>query len=177
MSKRIRKPFLFVVVAVALATTTTCFISVLHKPLPASPTLAFTGRDPYPRYRAAGFYITNRAARSILLWHVHVEAMVDGAWKTLSEEGPEFSGALETGQPEFKLSFSPVMEPSERRKIVVHWPEDLPWRVAVEYSFKLHGVSAVVDKCKTAWRTRTLKYWQGGGWSQLYRVTSEQVRR
>jgi hypothetical protein len=175
MLKRIRKPLLFVLVAVALAATTTCFVSVLHEPLPSSPTLAFTGREPGQPYRAAGFCITNRAASSILLWHVHVEAMVDGAWKTLSEEGPEFSCWLEAGQS--KISFSPVLEPSERRKLVVHWPEDLPWRVTVEYSRKFHGVSAVVAKCQLVWRIRTLKRWQGGGWSRLYRVTSEEVKR
>jgi hypothetical protein len=175
MSRRIPKLFLFVLVAVLLAATTTCFVSVLHEPLPASPTLAFTGREPGGTYRAAGFYITNRGPRSILLYQVHVEAVVEGAWKTLSEEPPEFSTCLEPGQS--KLNFSPVLEPNDHRKIIVHWPEDCPWRVGVQYYKKRRGVNAVFAKCQVAWRDRTLKHWHEEVLNGPYRLTSEEVRR
>ncbi len=175
MSRRIRKLFLFVLVAVFLPAATTCFVSVLHEPLPASPTLAFTGREPGVAYRAAGFYITNRCPRSIFLQQVHVEAMVEGAWKTLSEEPVEFSPCLEPGQS--KLNFSPVLEPKDHRKIIVHWPEDCPWRVAIQYYKYRRGVDALVGKCRFAWRNRTLKYWHGEALNGPHLLKSEEVRR
>ena len=175
MSRRIPKLFAFVLAAVLLAAAATCLVSILHEPFPGSPTLAFTGREPGPAFRAAGFYITNRCPRSIFLWQVHVEAIVEGAWKTVAEEPLEFSPCLEPGQS--KLNFSPVLEPKDHRKIIVHWPEDCPWRVAIQYYKYRRGVNALVAKCQWAWRNRTLKHWHDKVLNGPYVLMSEEVKR
>jgi hypothetical protein len=113
-------------------------------------------------YRAAGFYIINRCPRSLFLRQVHVETMVEGAWKILAEE---------------PLVFSPVVEPNDHRKIIVHWPEDCPWRVAVQYFKYRRGVGVVVDKCRFAWRNRTLKHWHDEVVDGPYLLMSEEIRR
>ena len=175
MSKGTRKLFVYGLIGVGLLATAICFVSVLHEPLPAYPRLSFTGREAGPTYRAAGFYITNCGPHAMLLQQVRVEAVVGGSWKTMSVAQPEFSCCLEPGQS--KLNLSPVVEPSERRKIIVHWPDDLPWRVAVQYSQERHGLNAVTAKCRVAWRAHTMKYWRARVWSGFYWMTSGEVRR
>lgn len=121
-------------------------------------TASFTGREPGPPYRAAGFYLTNSGPRALILRHVQVQTRVDGSWKTVSET-PEFSPVLEPGSS--NINFSPCLEAGERRKIVVEWPEVRPWRVSIQYGREQRGLDALIVRMQLAWRTRSMPQWRG----------------
>ena len=122
-------------------------------------TASFTGREPGPPYRAAGFYLTNSGPQALILRQVQVQTRVADSWKTVSDTPPEFSSVLEPGSS--NLNFSPCLEAGERRKIVVEWPEDRPWRVSIQYGQERRGLDALIVRMQLAWRTRSMPQWRG----------------
>jgi len=148
-------------------------MSVRHQRV-EPPQVLFVGTEPGTgsSYLAAGFYITNSGRQAILLQQVQVQTAADGAWKTLSEMQPEFSRVLEPGATQTNLS--PVLEAGERRKIVVQWPEERPWRVCVVYLREHKGIREIAVKARFAWRTRKMP-WRSNMWSGRVFDGSDQV--
>jgi hypothetical protein len=120
---------------------------------PDPPSAFFTGSEPGPSSRTAGFYVTNNSHQAILLLHTQVQKAVDSGWKTLTESEIEVSHELEAGAS--GVNFSQLLEAGEHRKILVEWPYGRPWRVCITYVRELRGLNAVILKGRTAWRTRS----------------------
>jgi hypothetical protein len=141
------------------------------------PQVSFTGTEPGTgnSYLAAGFYITNSGRQAILLQQVQVQTAVDGVWTTLSEKQPEFSRVLEPGAKEINLL--PFLEAGERRKMIVEWPDERPWRLCLIYAHERKGISALTAKSRFAWQTRSMRYWRGRVWGGADQVYSQEVMK
>lgn len=126
-------------------------------------TVSFAGREPGLAYRAAGFYVTNCGPQALFLYQVQVQTNANGLWTTISANQPEFSPVLESGAA--RVKFSPYLEPGERQKIVVEWPEHRPWRVRILYSPEQQGLAALIERIRLLWRTRNSSLWVGRVWS------------
>ena len=122
-------------------------------------TASFTGREPGPPYRAAGFYLMNSGPQALFLYHVQVQTRVDGTWKTVSVTAPKFSPVLEPGRS--NINYSLYLEAGEHRKIVVEWPEDRPWRVSIQYGREQKGLVALIVRMQLAWRTLSMPHSRG----------------
>jgi hypothetical protein len=167
---------LLLLLAVFGLTVLAWFMISSRSSTPTPPTVTFTGREPGPAYRAAGFYVTNTCGKAVLLHHVQVKVAVGEGWKTVSEKRAEFSPRVEAGISA-QVRYLPELEAGAHRKIVVEWPEEKPWRVTVIYYREQKGLGLVIANARLAWRTRSVSRWHGRLYAYPDQVTSEQVTR
>jgi flagellar basal body-associated protein FliL len=174
---RMRK---LIVVVLLLAVVGTVIFAWLmlssRQSAPSPPTVSFTGREPGPAFRAAGFYVTNSGRQAILLFKVQVQVAVKDRWKTVSEKQVEFSPKIEAGVSP-SVHFSGILEVGEYRKMIVEWPEEKPWRVCILYFREKKGLDLLTARARLAWRTRSMAQWRGRVYDDSAQIISENVTR
>jgi hypothetical protein len=167
---------IIIIFAIAMALIAIVSLSMANRasaPLPVG--VIFTGQEPGPPYRAAGFDITNRDFVSVMLWEVEVQVQSNGVWNTISKQHAVISPCIQPGKT--NVDFQPVIEPGDSKRIVVEWPEDKPWRIEIACAREAKGFSGLLEKSWIALKTHRKPDLTNRSWIATGSVQSDEVRR